>query len=502
MRWCVGGAIMLMAAVGATAQDSLAVLFPLPRTLQSQPAVEVTGTVMTTRATRTAAPLTAELAISDLQLYDAQLATLFPRSAEVYPADSLRAAKMARARAWLDRLRAQGGPGTTGRHLLALADVAWRAGDDSLASRYLEMRLARLPKNGSGVVARSLALVAAVELFTAADDTARLARNLPIADAYTRQLAALPAAGYSTMTDSTDVLYRQLESVSALVHAADALQASSLIVTYGERLLDVIARLELAERLRQLREWYPYQEIATALVSQPNGRRRVDSLEQRMQALTIPRASDVTTPSNPTRREAQIAGSKRVLGDRFAQFAMLGRAAPEIKAHVWLNTPDSTYADSARTHSLNDGRVRVVAFINRETQVLPALERIHQQFLAGLEVLLVTETEGHIGPDIATPAQEVAWLATYYEDKRHLTMPIAVWAGAKVPGPYGTSEPAASPVAPEYHASWINDVCLVDAHGIVRGYQKLVTREHEAQLARWLHMLLAESESARTNSRR
>jgi len=488
----------LLAFVGiekhADAQADVQMALPVPRMLDSMPPVAVAGIVMTTSGSDPAAPLTPMLAVTDLRLYDGQLATLFPRSVAKYPADSLRELKRARAQAWLDRLRAVPPRRIVGQQLLALAEVAWRAGDDTLARRYIDMRLAQLPAGRSGVIPRSLVLAAAVDQFaTVIDDTVRMRRNISMAEQYARQLAALPAAGYATMTDSTDVLYRQRGAFLTLVHAADEMHATPLVLAFADRLLGVIARLELSERRGAVGDAFPYLEVATALVASPKGRAGVDSLDARLVAFLTPTSSDVTAPRDSARRAMQIRAWSQQLADRAAQFALLGRPAPEIIAHAWLNTSDSSYADTPRTHALNDGRVRVVAFVNRETLMLPMLERVQTHFHDRVECVLVTETEGHIGPDIATQAKEVAWLDAYYRQKRHLTMPIAIWAGARVAGLYGTSEPASSPVGPQYHAGWLIGVYLLDANGVVRGYQRLSTREHEARLIRRLTVLLDEA---------
>jgi hypothetical protein len=489
----VAGMVLLSPRPGR-AQDSASSQLPVQRLLQSPPAVGDVANFSTVTGGKHALPLTATLAVSDLRMYDAQLGSLFPPSASYYPMDSLRALKVARSQTWLARLRLMHGAGVEGRQLVDFAEVAARAGDDTLARRLIDKRLAELPTGRAGTIARSIALGAAIVLFADDEtDSARIARNLPIADVYAAQLSALPAGGYATRSDSVNVLYRQFYAQLQLVQAADALQMPARVVLSAEAVLPFLARLGLGERLNALEMQYPYLEVATALTSQANGRARLDSLNARLLALVAPNVRDVAMGQDPVRLAQDIAVWEGRVRDRFASFDLLGNRAPPITAHAWLNTPDSAYAEAPRVHSFADGIVRVLGFGNIESNFFPAFDRIQRRFPERVQCIVVTQTEGHVGPDIATPSGEVAWLSSYYLGKRQLATAIAVWAGPKLPGDYGSVQPQRSPNAGPYHVGSLNGFVIIDGAGIVRAYHLLDRREQETRLARRLSSLVTET---------
>jgi len=333
-------------------------------------------------------------------------------------------------------------------------------------------------------------LLSATALFAdAQQDSARLARNMPVAKAYAAQVDAIPTTGYVTRDDSTNVLYAQFDAAVALAAAANAAQDAPQLLRYTDRMLVLINQMSWFERKHAVGA-IPYLDVAIAMVAQPNGRARLDTLDARLLALTADRPTDLL-PASPAYRANLIANWRRDLRHIFDTYAQLGRPAFPVTAHAWINTSDSAYAPTPRTRTLTDGLVRVIAFDQPDSQLLPLLDRVQRQFPRGVEVLLVTETNGYIGPDIVTPPDEVTWWARYYHERRHAAIPIALWAGPKVPGLYGSLCPAPSV---NDRTKYGNGLVLVDGKGIVRLYQPTYTREEEARLVRRVRALLAEGQ--------
>lgn len=483
------------------AQSVARVALPPLRPIVAPPVVADAGTLPHVDGAREPLNMTANFAVSDLRFFDEQVDTRYPFSGDVYPEDSIRAAKVARARQWLVRLDALQNGGGDGRHLMDRAEVAFRAERDSLARRYIDTRLAALPKTLAGNVARSEVLAAAITLFADADqDSTRLVRNLPLAELYARQLSAIAPSGYPTRSDSTDILYRQYNAFLILVYAADAAQQPTRVLQYATTFATFLERLNYGERRNAVTYEYPHREVASAFVRQPRGRVQLDSLNTYLLSLLADRPTDVGRPS-PARRAALLAERQEVLRDRFAFFAAIGQPAPAVTAHAWLNTADSIYASTPRQHPLNDGIVRILAFQDSHALLLSSLERLGRELPSSAQVVVVTQTVGSIDYVITAPADEVAWLATYYRQKRHVTIPVAVWAGARVPGDYGTKFVAPSPVGPAFHAGWLEGaVVLVDGRGIVRAYLPFSDRADEARLIRRVRALVAESHAAESHS--
>lgn len=486
---------------GDRPQDA-ALPLPLPRELDATPPVDVVGQFAKRDGNVAFTPMV-RFAVSDLRTYDYQLSTLFPNSATAYPDDSIRALKQRRAAAWLRRLRPATGFGTATPYRVDLLEVASRAGDDSLARLLLDAELASIPSGHAGDRARSIALAAGVAAFTdLTQEIPRLSRNLVVAERYAMRLAAIPTTGYTLRSDSTDILYRQVESTLALALAADRVQAATSVLVYANRLLDEMTALGLSER-RLMTSWvYPYREVATVLMAQPKGRAQLDSLDTKLLALVVARPAEVDVSMDTAQRAADLHAAQQFLRERFASIALLGRPAPPLRAHVVFNSADSVYRDSARTYTFADGIPHVLAFGGLGSAMLPALDRLHARFAGRARVTFVTETQGFVGPDVVSPTAEVAWLSTYYTKKRHLALPILVWAGPRVAGEYGSSSPMPSPSLPAYHPDALPATCvLVDANGIVRGYQPLKTRDDEAQLARQLQALVDETAGQPTSRR-
>jgi len=456
------------------AQEPAPLALPLSRPVDRPPAVADVGVEVRTDGGRTTLPRLAVLASMDMELYAGQLETLFPKSVDYYPADSLRKLRIIRAGAWVTRLRALGAR-VHGLELLDFAKLAVMAEQDSVAVRLIEARLAEIPPGPSHTVERSGALAGAVLVLTdPSQDSLHIGRVMERAESYAARLFALPASGFATRTDSTDVLHRKLQAAQALMVANTRLPAADRITHYSDQTFSIIAQLSPREQ-REAVMSYPYAVVASALISRKNGRALIDSVEQRLLRLAD-------------------GGTAGTIQDLFSWFAMLGQPAPPVSAHVWFNTPDSVYAPAPRVHPFNDGIVRVLVLGDQQSNGVLTLDRLQRTLPRRVQVIFVTNIRGSIGQTLAKPEDEVAWLRNYYRVTRHLVVPIALWAGAKTPSSYGWPVPIPSAVPSAYHSQWMLGKCvLIDGKGIVREYLNAVTREDEATIARRVGVLLSES---------
>lgn len=516
-------------------RDSGEATLPLPllRPLGDVPPVAETGRFLTSTGGMVVAEATAALAVQDVSTYEQQLATLFPLSADYYPGDSLRRLGVLRAQDWLNRINNPHNANAHGRQLVALAMVAWRAEQDSLAKALIDARLAELTNRPAE---QSTTLAAAIVLFgDTTQDRARLARNVSVVDAYFKRLLALPARGYASRNDSEAVAQRRWRAMSARLHVADALGDPDLLLAQLEPFLTMASALTYDDRMALIGDGFPYVAVASALVRTANGRSRLDSLKTWLLQLTRRRDDEWPARIPVANRPAIAAREAHEMLEHFVPFDMLGQPAPPVLAHAWLNTRDSTYLATPRSHPFNDGMIRVLAFGPRSDSTLPVLDRIQRHFPAGVQVVFVTETEGHGGPDLLSPADEVAWLTQFYRHVRHVTIPIAVWAGQKAPQeaalpPVPVGQPAAgrstdspgttsasdqvivnfqrylpvpSPTRSAYRlltheGEWV----IIDGTGAIRGYQLVKTRAQEAVLVRRLSALLHDASTGLPTSAR
>jgi len=364
-----------------------------------------------------------------------------------------------------------------------------RAGDDTLARRLLDERLAEV---GAVPAARSLVLVSAVSLLTdlaLVQDSARRRRNFDVAATYAQQLSALPASGYATQADGINVQQRKSDAQLMMLRAAVMLQASDRIASQIVSFAATVVRYPLPVRQSFIHQ-FPYGEIGGTILNLPGGRNILDSLDATLLRLVVPRATEWPVTLSATERAAVRTREQQAIQTQVLNaFGLIGRRAPSVTGHAWLNTSDSLYAPQPRTHSLDDGVIRVIAVHDsRLNEVIPALERVQQRFADGdarrIQVVYVTKTEGHIGPDVATPQDEVEWLRSFYRDVRHVTFPIAIWAGTLPPNTYGWRQLAPSLNEDSFRTGQLLGGCcvIVDGHGIVRWYQTVETRAQERQL--------------------
>lgn len=511
-RYVIGAVVVLIvgaAATGARAEvagrkferewsavdsaDTATLALPLPRVLGRPPAIDTVARLAGASAQAIDDRLAA-IAVQDVRWYGLQLESLFPSNVSPYPDDSLRRIQRDRAAAWLSRLRALPAA-NQGLHCLTVADVAIRSEQDTVARRVLDACLAnpRLTANE-----RSRVLASAIVLFSdPSQDTLRAAANLAIAERYAQQLDAIPSTGYTTQHDSANVWIRKVRLRLRLFNAAAALRRHDLVLAGLPPFLAVLRRLPAQVRWDIVRNEIPYYLVATAVLRGPDGRAQLDRLNSQLLELVTPRDDEWASTVSSAQRQAQREQRQRFVREHVMDmFAFVGHEAPPILAHAWLNTPDSLFTDTARAHALSDGVVRVIAFSTSvSTELWRGLQRIQDRFAreghGAVQVLYVTETIGAIGPDLATPSEEVAWLRSLV-DTEHVSFPLAVWAGDKsVVNEYQWRQPAPSPNMNAYHAGMLPLGCcvLVDGRGIVRAYQSMETRREEVRLIREIDAL-------------
>lgn len=495
--------------VVSSASQLIEAQLPPIRPIGVLPAVPVVGQVNTLSGSTATIPISAETAVIDLRMYAYQLESIPSSTTSVAVSDSVSRLQVARASAWVDRLKAIGGDAVTGRHRLAFADVAMRAGQDTLAKRLIDQRLAELkeghpvdPGERSIALERSLTLAVAVRLFADVEQAPdRLARNLFLATAYAAQLCAIPAGGYRTSSDSTDLLYRQFDALVTLLVADLALtepSAQTAISDVVNRIFSLLGHFQIKERISLLREAFPYPTVAISLLRQPNGRARLDVLEKRIVELVSSPSPSSSSTIPATTFATSRPGVVREFQERFAMVARLGRPGAPLRAHVWLNTSDSLYSSTPRIHLLDDGMIHVLAFGDRTRGGLDVLQRVQAYFAqrapGQVQVIFLTATEGHTGPDIATPAEEIAWLKAYYVKKQQLRIPIGIWAGATIERGVRGHTLESSPTVLDYDVAQLGNTCVVvDGRGIVRAFQDIDTRRQEIQMRDIVTALLRDS---------
>jgi len=446
----------------------------------------------------------AAYAAEDLRMYQERLAALVPVAPQSNPADSITRAVAVRASSWWTRLASTPGA-IAGRARLPAAIVAWYAARDSVVRVLIDARLTELH---AAPVEQSLTLATAVALFTDPTlDDDRQARDFAAAESYTDQLRRLPRAGGETPLAGVDIAQRQLQAMTLLLHAAGRLPAAMLRI-YLPRFFVATASLPWGQRIT-LAQAFPAQAVAAAWSDDPNVVDRVADVERQLVQLASRHDREWTTDIPVTERRMTQLHEAAQLRDLFAPIQRIGTSAPPVQAHAWLNTPDSNYTTTPRTHSLNDGILRVLAFGRPDDPALPILEWIHRHAPHETHVVFVTATQGYAGPDLLDPANDVAQLRTVYAERWRLSFPIAIWAGEKQLAhvPVAVSPPSAnarrmvvtpSPVQQAYDFALHGTNCvLVDGHGIIRGYAKVRSWADGTALLARLATLQGEPERSR-----
>jgi len=430
--------------------------------------------------------------------------SLFPPSQPHYPLDSIARVQRERADAWVNRLNALTGSAREyaigAWKTVPLAELAVAAGNDSMARRLFDARVAAL---SAAPAERSFVLFKAVATFAnPTQDSMRLTRNLMVAEAYLKRLHAIPAGKYATRHDSLVVVARPWRAEDTLITAYAAARNTAQALEHTRHMLSYVTILGAYDRT-------PVVEQGLARVVEMFRHTRDDRVQLAAFEPTILAAArraetDVPTgtPDGAVRALHGFASRVQDEIDSYHQwFALLDRPAPAIAAHAWLNTPDSLYDSIPRKRTFDDGRVHAIMFLRGlEDQTRPGvLSRIQQEFGKDVDVLLVLNTEGYAGPDIVEPRVEVAWLTRYLVGRRHLTIPMAIWAGSKVPdgfvpeGRYAVRRPTPEPnSAPYYQRYWGTGCALIDRQGRIRYFQNAARRTDEVMLRRRLRELIAE----------
>jgi len=141
-------------------------------------------------------PVTSMIGSVDQRSAAGVFESIFPESQPYYPLDSIKDVARTRAEAWVNRLNRLSGEerayaiGTW--KSVPLAQLAVRASNDSMARRIFETRIAAL---ASAPAEKSYVLFTAVAtLADPSQDSARLVRNVALAEEYLKRLHAVPGA--------------------------------------------------------------------------------------------------------------------------------------------------------------------------------------------------------------------------------------------------------------------------------------------------------------------
>jgi len=472
--------------------------------------VAVTGTTARRDGSTASVPVTAHFALADLLVYEGQLESVFPPSGDAYPADSLARLRRARASEWVARLRqlaAQHDSGVTGWQLVPFAEVAARAGDDTLAQRLFDARLAEV---ATAPGARAYVLTEAVMTFSdQRQDSIRLSRNLAIAEHYVAQLRGVALAGfpanYRATNDSTQALYRRWKGEDTLMATYDAIGLGSRVMPHATDVFTLAPRFDPDERSPVIMRTY-FAAVSPIMSSADDARRTraIDSLGARTIAAagTVPPGWLSNEPASVrSARMASLAASTRESIRQIAEsFALLGTPAPSLIAHRWLNTSDTVLHAAPRTVSLADGRVHLILLSDfNDGPRLAILNRVQHLFPDRADGVFVTFTRGYTGTVLATPQNEIAWLSRYLVDLRHFTMPVAIWAGARHPISVLTGDgvgyvPDRSPLDTSVYQYRVGSFVLVDARGQIRATFDINTRAQEAALRHRIEQWVANTQ--------
>jgi len=453
--------------VEAPLRDSsvaLAFVLPVPRRLGDVPPVSALGALVTLNGTSRTLPVTPKLAVGDLGYYEIELSSLHPLSLPTIPTDSLRVARVARAMAWLVRLRTARYDDPDGTQALALADVALQAQQDTLARHIVDAQL----KRTTDVAQKANLLRAAIEIFAnGIEDETHPETRVEAATTYFVQLQGFPVSGYPLLRDSAYVAVFKAIGAMQMVDASIHLKRLDAVYRYTDQALAALARVDADARGWYVRNHFPFREMASLIRAQPNGQTMLDTM---------------------TRVRSLVSILPDYAVD-LQRIALLGTSAPPLAAHAWLNTADSSYAATPRLHAYEPGVIHLVAFGLGSRNVL--LERLHRRFPT-VHIILMHETRGAVGVNVVEPQTEIAWYDTYVRTILHATFPVGIWAGPKERNMYGGMTPQPSLVRQGYLGE--PGLCtLVDGAGKIREFLPAKTRADEAHIAAALSAVLNEA---------
>jgi len=371
----------------------------------------------------------------------------------------------------LQRLQLVTYPDPDGSEAYVLAEIAIRAGDDTLAHQIVEAQLAaaRTP------LRRSEVLEAAVSLFTdpiistgdSVRDVARDAVHYAIATGYAAALGQIRVTRYDTRRDSISVANRQVVTPLRIATASTRIGRYPVVLRDLDKALAAAHWVTPEMAARMFYFFFPLQDAVTLVLAQPNSSTIPDTLSQFKKALAI-------SPQ---------------LGEQFARAMLPGQPAPTLAAHAWLNTADSLYAPTPREHHLADGALHLIVFTFAPN--LAIVERLHERFPA-VHTILMTATDGTLGEELVDLPTEMGALIRFLRERQHVTFTVGVWSGPKQPNKYGGTTPEPSPMRELFYADR-NTCLIVDGHGIIRKVMSIRSRTDEANVAKALSALTASS---------
>jgi thiol-disulfide isomerase/thioredoxin len=370
-----------------------------------------------------------------------------------------------------------------GLQLDPMGEVAVAAGQDALAQRQFAARLAT---PGLSVDDRGYTLLLAINAFGAkASNSARMNTAL----GYLRQLDALPARvvtnQFRARVRIAEAYYDAGDGARVIVHLTHAF---SLVPTMS------------FERRNWLEFRRAFLILADVWSGQPNGRQQIDSMTTWLHPYTNASPALVAKDSSYYWTSRYAEREYRLL---VQMTSFLGRPAPSITAHYWVNTVRPVSSDSvfgAVTKSLDDGKIRIMEYGHYGCAgcrlALPKMERIRKRMPNNVEVWFVADEGDLWGATRCTPDEMAKHLTRYYVDRKGYGLPIALWMGPREADPDGGSLIRESPMSAAYQFVGVPTFIVTDGQGLVRHIQFGFS---EPILMRSVQYLLAEAERSRVS---
>jgi len=393
------------------------------------------------------------------------------------PAALLDSAIDARTRDWVVSLAKNA---VSGLQLDAMGELYVRAGEDERAQAQFAARLAT-PRLSIGDEVFTLAI--ATRTF---GGNASNQERMRIALRYLAELDALQLPDDLLRIRSRahawigESYYKIGDGASALTHinAAFALVAK---IAFESRDVDLET---------------PFIEMADILSGTPRGRATIDSVGQWLLALQYP------PPGAAARDSVYYWTSKRRV-DFFKQIlqqtSYLGREAPVVVAHYWVNAPRPEVPSSepgAVMKSLKDGMIRVVEFGHMGCPGcmfgLSKMETMRKTEFSNIRWLYVGTEMDMWGLNKCNPDDCLAHYKHFYLDRKGIRgVELALWIGPRRLDPDGGTQQQQCPTFDTLEILTQPLFLVTDGRGIVRHMQ---IGMDEVLLRRSLQYLAAEAE--------
>lgn len=219
--------------------------------------------------------------------------------------------------------------------------------------------------------------------------------------------------------------------------------------------------------------------FAALLAGQPNGRAGIDSVVRMLKRGLV--LSPAEAAQDPTLKplEAEVQGN---LEGFVATLEMYGKPAPPIIATHWFAQPTPTTlappelagktGSAAHMRTLNDGKIHIIEYGFMGCSYGPVAARQIQHdwasFPPNVDIQYYLQSGGAWGGELVDPDVEAPHLYRHYADVERMTIPITIWAGAKMPTPDGGMLPEPSPTIAAYKFGGCPTWVVVDGHGLVR----------------------------------